>query len=134
MALDIDAVSPFLSASNIRNFLTDCSIDAPLSCAVAAVPDRGAWKLELDCTFISPAVPVNGFGPWPPECWCDILEVVDGVWAGWVLKEAVSILLLSPSLSLRRNRVKVDREDLLRLWLRSGIVSTTERGIRGGAQ
>ena len=33
MAFEIDAVSPLLRASNIRNFLTDCSIDTVFSCA-----------------------------------------------------------------------------------------------------
>jgi hypothetical protein len=42
IALDIAAVSPFLSASNMRNFLTDCSIDTHLSCPTE-VAGREGW-------------------------------------------------------------------------------------------
>ena len=37
IAFEMDAVSPFLNASNMRNFLTDCSIDTVLSAMFAAV-------------------------------------------------------------------------------------------------
>ena len=65
---------------------------------------------------------------WPgPEFWWDMLIEADELWVSGELKGAPSLPLCSPSLpSFRRNLVSVEREDLLRLWLRSGIVSTID--------
>jgi hypothetical protein len=62
IAFEIDAVSPLLNASNIRNFRTDCSIETVFSCAgIADIGVLGGWRLEVD--LINPAVPVDGFAP-----------------------------------------------------------------------
>lgn len=124
IALDIAAVSPFLSASNIRNFLTDCSMDAPFSWAGVVVEGLGLWKLVGERIFVNPAVPVDGLGPCPGPFWCGILiepeELV--LCLGKVLDEESSLLWLSasrPSFRLR-SLERVEREDLVRLWLTRG--------------
>ena len=55
---EIDAVSPFLNASNTRNFLTDCSIETPLSCGSGGT-GTAFGDVICDADRI-PAVPVDG--------------------------------------------------------------------------
>lgn len=115
MAFEIDAVSPLRRASNILNFLTDCSMDSVLSA------DGGGGGMLLGiCTLeidrINPAVPVEGLEAWPLD------GCFDSPPAEGALRYEEESLSESVAPSLVLSRFNLEKaEDLLRLWLKGAF-------------